>query len=491
MILSTLLLLLPQAGNLDAALKDAQSKADAGNYSGAIASLADAGVEKSGHAQAMTAYGIFKLRDAEAKVGSGRIKGLEINDAFLEAAYALEAASKTAGAPAAAFENWAEALLNGGDLGNALRAAQAGVAAHADQASSWMQKARVEVASANNATKESNKLKMFKAAVADYRKATKLDKKTIVACTKLGETIILEAYAKGSKGKPDKARKEAAKVWADALKRDQAAVDLSAMCQWLAAEAVPLLDKIDTSKGKDATMAWYKGYAEYSGQPRNWAEVRKHFEKSLELTPSMSNSWFFLAQGAFDEGVRIQQEGDQERANKAYRYSANAWGQYVEANGPGHRNAVLAAADGGKSTLDQLKWLAGKAVGHGDFDSAIRINLWITQTTQGDVEAWNNLAFLYRDSGQAAKALPAYAKAAKLSPEDPQVLNDWAVIYHYYLKTDDAKAMDLYEQAIKLAEERLNDGVSMSDDDRRRIQIGLRDARNNLAKLKKGNRNNG
>jgi tetratricopeptide (TPR) repeat protein len=491
MILSTLLLLLPQAGNLDAALKDAQSKAEAGNFRGAIASLADAGVEKSGHPQAMTAYGIYKLRDAEAQVASGRIKGLAINDAFLEAAYVLEAAAQIAGAPASAFENWAEALLNGGDLGNALRAAETGVSNYPDQASSWIQKARVEVASANNATKKPTKLKMFKAAVADYRKATKLDKKGAFSCIKLGETLILEAVAKGNKGNPDKARKEAAKIWSEALKRDQSAVDLSAMCQWLAAAAVPLLDKIDTSKGKDATLAWYKGYAEYSGQPRDWAEVRKHFEKSLELSPGMVNSWFFLAQGAFDEGVRVQQEGDNERANKAYRYSAMAWGRYVEGNAQGHRNAVLAAVDGGKSTIEQLKWLAGKAVMNGDFDSSIRINLWITQTTPADVEAWNNLALLYRDSGQAAKALPAYAKAAKLSPEDPQVLNDWAVIYHYYLKTDDAKALDLYEQAIKLAEERLNDGVGMSDEDRQRIQIGLRDARNNLAKLKKGKRNNG
>ena len=287
-----------------------------------------------------------------------------------------------------------------------------------------------------------------------------------------------------------KAKKEAAKHWSNALKREQGSVDLSAMCTWLGSEAVPLLKKIDKSKGKDATMAWYMGFAEYSNSPRNWAEVRTHFEKALELQESMSNSYFFLAQGAFDEGVRIQSEGDEARSRVAYRYAAKSWAKYLATNGPSHAASVRATADGGASAIAQLKWLAGIAINNGDGDSAIGINKWITTCKPDDVEAWNNLGVMYRDFGQAEKSLPAYKRAAELSPEDPQVLNDWAVIYHYYLKTEDKKAKDLYQQSIDLANTILKQ-PGLSDEARQRMRIALRDATNNLAKLKKGNRVNG
>ncbi|MBC8407044.1 MAG: hypothetical protein H8E15_17650 [Planctomycetes bacterium] len=490
MILSTLLLLIPQAGNLDDALKAAQKKAANGDFRGAIAALEAADASSSKNSAALTALGVFKLRHTEAAIASGQLTGLAVNDAFFEAAGFLEKASELPQAEPAAFENWSEALLNGGDRKNALRAADAGVKAFAEVGSVYAQRARIHVAMAQNATRESSVQSSFDAAIKDFEAATKLDQQNAWLCTKLGETIILAEFAKGEKAKPEKARKAAAKHWTTALKRDEKSVDLSAMCQWLGSEAVPLLEKVDKSKGKDATMAWYMGYAEYSSSPRNWEQVRLHFEKSLELNPGMSNSYFFLAQGAFDEGVRIQAEGDEARSKNAYRYAARSWAKYLASNGPNHTASVLATADGGGSAIAQLKWLAGVAIGNGDVDSAIGINAWITTTTPGDVEAWNNLGVMYRDAGQAEKSLPAYAQAAKLSPEDPQVLNDWAVIYHYYLKTEDKKAKDLYQQSIDLANS-IMEQPGLSEEDRQRIRIALRDATNNLEKLKKGNRRNG
>ncbi len=491
MILSTLLLLFPQAGDLDKALKSAQQKASGGDYAGAIAALEAADAESCKDGKVLTALGTFKLRNTEVGIANGSLRGLEINDAFNDAAYFLELASELPGAEPSTYENWSEALLNGGDRKAALRAIEAGVQAFTESASVYAQRARIQVATAQNTTKASTKKSSFNAAIKDFEMAAKLDKANAWYSTKVGETIILAEYAKGEKAKVGKAKKDAAKHWGNALKRNQASVDLSAMCQWLGSEAVPLLKKIDKSKGKDATMVWYMGFAEYSNQPRNWAEVRTHFEKALELQPSMSNSYFFLAQGAFDEGVRIQSEDkDQPRSTKAYRYSANAWAKYLETNGPGHAAGVLATADGGTGAIDQLKWLAGIAVNNGDGESAITINKWITTCKPNDVEAWNNLGVMYRDFGQPEKSLPAYQRAAELSPEDPQVLNDWAVIYHFYLKTEDKKALDLYQKAIDLANSILEQ-PGLSDDTRQRMRVALRDATNNLAKLKKGNRVNG
>jgi tetratricopeptide (TPR) repeat protein len=494
MILATLLLLLPQSGDLKAAVTEATAQASRGQFAAAVATLEEAGALKSKNVEALTSLGTYMLRNAEAKIAAGTLRGLEINDAFLQAGYVLEDASKLSGAPVDSFENWSEALLNGGDKKNALRAAEAGVKAYSNQASALMQRARVHVALANDTTDAKKKGPSFDAAIADYRAAMKLDSKNAAACLKLGETTILASYAELEGGNPAAARKEAAKAWEEALKRDRSAVDLAAMGQWLHGEAVPLLQKIDKSKGTDATMTWYMGYAEYAGQPRNWDEVRKHFEKALELEPTMYNCHFFLAQGAYDRGSQLLGENNNEmspQARNAYLYSAAQWGKYLEYQGPTHSASVVSAADGGAAAIEIFKWVAGQAVGAGRFEPAIQISKWITQTFPSDVEAWNNLAFLYRDSGQAEKSLAAYAKSAELAPEDPQVLNDWAVIYHYYLKTEDEKAKGLYKKAIRLAEEILADETGLSSEDKQRIQIGLRDAVNNLAKLEAGNRRNG
>ena len=494
MILATLLLLLPQSGDLKAAMTEATAQASRGQFAAAVETLEDAGALQSKNAEALGSLGVYMLRNAEAQIAAGKLRGLEINDAFLQAGYVLEDACKLSGAPVEAFENWSEALLNGGDKKNALRAAEAGAKAFDREARALMQRARVHVAMANDSSDAKKKAQSFDAAIADYRAAMKMDSKSAAACLKLGETTILASYAAPEGGNPAAARKEAAKAWEQALKRDAAAVDLAAMGQWLHGEAVPLLQKIDKSNGKDATMNWYMGYAEYAGQPRNWDEVRKHFESALEISPTMYNCHFFLAQGAFDRGSQLLAENNNEmtqQARNAYLYSAAQWGKYLEFQGPSHGASVLAAADGGAGAIATLKWVAGQAVGACRFESAIQISRWITVTTPNDVEAWNNLAFLYRDSGQAEKSLAAYAKSAELAPEDPQVLNDWAVIYHYYLKTEDEKAKGLYRKAIELAEEILADETGLSTDDKQRIQIGLRDAVNNLRKLEAGNRRNG
>ncbi|MCH2101915.1 MAG: DUF627 domain-containing protein [Planctomycetes bacterium] len=488
-----MLLLLPQSGDLKASLEEANTQALRGQFGAAVAILEKAGTLDSDNVEALTALGTYMLRDTEAQIAAGTLRGLAINDGFLQAGYVLEDAAKLSGAPIEAFENWAEALLNGGDKRNALKAAEKGVQAFGKDPRAVMQRGRVLVAMANDTTDVSKKKEYFKSAIEDYRQAMKLDAQATAACLKLGETLILASYADPI-AKPEEARKEAAEAWSEALKRDQASVDLSAMCQWLHGEAVPLLQKIDKSKGNDATMTWYMGFAEYSGQPRNWGNVRKHFEKALELEPAMYNCHFFLAQGAFDRGGQLLAENNNEMSTEsrnAYLYSAIQWGKYLEMQGQVHRNAILVTADGGASTIANLKWIAGQAFQARRFEPAIQISKWITETTPNDVEAWNNLAFGYRDSGQAEKSLAAYAQSAELAPDDPQVLNDWAVIYHYYLKTEDEKAKNLYLKAIKLAEEILADDTGLSTADKERIQIGLRDARNNLRKLEAGNRRNG
>jgi tetratricopeptide (TPR) repeat protein len=207
----------------------------------------------------------------------------------------------------------------------------------------------------------------------------------------------------------------------------------------------------------------------------------------MELNPAFTSAYFFLANGAMTRGTQLSNAGDQPTAEKAYTAAAKYWALYLEGFAGQHFNEQKAAgAQALKDSADNMNWLAGKAA-----EPLHRIILlkYATTAAPKNGDAWNNLALNYRDTGQAERARAAYHKALALSPDDPQLMNDYAVIYHYYLHTEDAKARDLYTQAIERASEMLKTG-SVPESDVERIKTALRDAKNNLEKLNAGDRKN-
>jgi cytochrome c-type biogenesis protein CcmH/NrfG len=114
----------------------------------------------------------------------------------------------------------------------------------------------------------------------------------------------------------------------------------------------------------------------------------------------------------------------------------------------------------------------------------------VVRLTPDDGYAWQNLGFFRRESGAHEDARAAYARAYQLLPEDPQVMNDYAVIHHYYLKDEDALVKDLYREAIRRAQAMLDAG-GLTEADADRIRTALRDATNNLRKIEAGSRENG
>ena len=88
------------------------------------------------------------------------------------------------------------------------------------------------------------------------------------------------------------------------------------------------------------------------------------------------------------------------------------------------------------------------------------------------------------------KAYAAYAKALEISPENPALLNDTAVMLHYYLDRDAEKAKAMYKKAAELAEAELKRG-DLTPEVRTRDETALRDSRNNLAKLERGEKREG
>ena len=112
---------------------------------------------------------------------------------------------------------------------------------------------------------------------------------------------------------------------------------------------------------------------------------------------------------------------------------------------------------------------------------------------------WNNLGLFLRDHADELRARQdeadreairdlcnraynAYQQALALEPENPNYLNDTALMLQYYLRRDLSRATSMYRKAIRCAEELLA-REDLPDDRRAVVEIALRDARDNSSKL--------
>lgn len=134
-------------------------------------------------------------------------------------------------------------------------------------------------------------------------------------------------------------------------------------------------------------------------------------------------------------------------------------------------------------TTPILKFLADRAFKAGRAAQSAAIN-HVLALVEDSADAWNNYAFLCRESGKYEASLSAYERALEREPESPQLLNDTAVVLHYHLP--DAKnkerARALYEHAIAMAKKAIAGG-NLDEVERARVEQGARDAKANLEKL--------
>ncbi|MHC4823655.1 MAG: tetratricopeptide repeat protein [Planctomycetota bacterium] len=485
MILSSLILLSMQSGGLDSAVADASALAAKNNFGGAVQLLKDAGVEDSSDAAAWTAYGVLNGKLTENDIAAGRIQGLDAYDAWNDVAWIYEKASGFSGAEDVVWVNWSEALLNANDVPNSLRTVADGLSLHEGSALLLMQEGRVLMAMARSSAEmgeAEDAGKAYAKAEAAFQSAMEAAPETAAPCLRLGE-LLWTLFHQG--GATDQAQHDAAiAAFKMAAKREPAGVDGGAVSAWLGEEGIPVLDILIEGQPEEVLHYWYRGSALYAAGPDNWTSTRDDFLKVLELNPQFTNAYYFLADGAMQRGTQLSNGGDQPTAEKAYSAAAKFWAMYLKDFGANYRATV--GPQGAEGAADTMNWLAGKT----SMDHGIILLEWATTTKPDHGDAWNNLAFFYRDTRQPEKSLKAYARAHDLKPKDPQVMNDYAVIYHYYLHTEDERARDLYKQAIARAKEMIDNGEVVTGDEAR-IDTALRDATNNLRKLDAGNRVNG
>jgi len=225
----------------------------------------------------------------------------------------------------------------------------------------------------------------------------------------------------------------------------------------------------DARADKAATLRWFEGKALFDGQ--QWQAAREAFAEVLAANPEAINSHYYAALCAFE----LEDHDDAEKHAGDYA-ATSALGfadvvQHLDGDARGQVAAIV-------------KYLADRAYQRGNIARSRDLN-HVVALLYDTVDAWNNRAFLCRETERFEDALSAYQRALEKQPDSPQLLNDTAVILHYHLPNPEnlARARTLYTRAIDSAKALIAaDDTSVAD--KQQALRSLADANKNLAAMK-------
>lgn len=234
----------------------------------------------------------------------------------------------------------------------------------------------------------------------------------------------------------------------------------------------------DATPAGAAVIGWYEAQAAFDqaanapadASPKErtqaYGEAAKLFAAALEALPDYVDTYWWLMQSRY-------WGGDVPGA-------AEVAVQFAERDPQRFADMIR----GDEQTVAALIGMAAAAYSAGRLADSRELNRVIAYAKQ-TADAWNNYAFLCRETRQYEDSLRAYEHALTIEPESPQLMNDAAVILQYHLTGDDAhaRAKQYYESAIRLAERQIASG-ELSSTDLERARVALRDARNNLSLMR-------
>jgi len=252
------------------------------------------------------------------------------------------------------------------------------------------------------------------------------------------------------------------------------------------------MSAIQTRAGADpadvATLTWWLGWARFD--QKLYEKAEEAFLAAVAREPRFLNAWQLIARARLHlkdfEGslAALRRHWDEDPAD-----------------------LVAAVAADPESNLELLDGLVAWCAAGGRSAEAAFLSELETNAAPDESRHWNNAGLFWRDAGEQLqksdrpedakeaqadfeKSWRAYTKALELDPESPALLNDAAVILHYYLRRDLERARAMYTKAAERARLELL-RADLKADLRELTETALRDSTDNLAKLeteiRKGN----
>ena len=238
-----------------------------------------------------------------------------------------------------------------------------------------------------------------------------------------------------------------------------------------------------TGDPRAGTLLWYLGWARFVDA--DWDGAEEAFHAALARGPQFSNAWFYV-------GLARQYRQDSEGAVAAMHAGWNA--------DPVAMVAAVEGALGSQRAFENLLgWCASQEPPR-NLDAAFLAEM-LAGARPHEARHWNNLGLFLRDEGERLeleahrdklpkpdaalldglyeRSFRAYERALELTPDDPQLLNDTALMLIYHVGPDFPRAQGMFERALALIEAQLA-RPDLSEEDRQRLEQNLADAKENL-----------
>ena len=302
-----------------------------------------------------------------------------------------------------------------------------------------------------------------------YEKALALDETRVVAHRKLGDVYAWNAELK-----------KALTKYADALRIDP---DAPISHDWITKTLKPkerfafykqlreaYLKRPGAEKTKEARFVWYAAAALFGDKKYKLGE--QLYAHSVTLNPTFLTGYYYAMYSAY-----FYREDEDAALLYASQYAAKAPIQFAD--------LVRTLPQASRKGVRQLvEYLAKRALDKG-FPAASRDLNHVLAAIVDTADAWNNYAFMARESQQYAESGKAYRNALEIEPDSGQLMNDLGVIlqYHKGTKKDLDEAKQLYKKAIAAAKKVLAD-EKVSGARKKVARQTVSDATGNLAALK-------
>lgn len=258
------------------------------------------------------------------------------------------------------------------------------------------------------------------------------------------------------------------------------AKDLRHFNQSLEAGAVGFTEHHDADDPRGVALFWWLGWSRL--ELADYPGAEEAFLAALRCAPDAANSWFYVAMARY---ARDDRNGAIEALAKGWSIDPAAIVKEMRID-PDNHVARLEVLTGWAREQDRLA------------DCALLSEI-CAETAEKDARHWHNMGIFLREQAAKIKADPghdpaqladlvarsfeAHQRAMQLTPDDPQLLDDTAVLLQYYLDRDLPLAMTMYERAIELAEKSLA-APDLQQAERRRIEAARDDAEQNASALR-------